>query len=498
MSDHTLPDDLREWPDDPFLLLGVARDVDAKEAKRAYVRLVRKFKPEHEPDKFQRIRGAYEHIEKLIVLRERFGVDLGGDYETDGEQEGEFDDDREGANLLDAAEIILREIDTAHERPQGRRSLPLSPDAEEACAAAWQDVRARRYPDGYAKLLALRERHPGNESVLARLYWLLVVAPQCDTSRVACDFLLEGLLANKLQGPLRTLYFREVYRAPSEALSARAKRLVQAEIDGGPMIDWLECRWHAAGKLGKWSAITEDLMQVRPRFVPDDEYGWGRLLMLAIDQLAWMPAPQAVQAVQLCRQELDTLSHVHRQLSDELDRLDLLIDVAAGWIKLLHDPQVPREWLPLIPLSWTRDFHECLPHLVPILQLAANDPWKTLQHFDRIVHHSPAAASQLGSAIERARYELHAEHDQDPREGHDMCELSKQFFLAMRSDLHNYTLIRRELLRYCCLEAVEPLLLAAAADEIGVPCPSHSSWQDILREDGSISYVYRAYRAMYG
>ena len=60
MSAPELPDDPSDWPSDPFELLGVARGTSEPDIKRAYTRLIRRFKPEHHPDAFRRIREAYE------------------------------------------------------------------------------------------------------------------------------------------------------------------------------------------------------------------------------------------------------------------------------------------------------------------------------------------------------------------------------------------------------------------------------------------------------
>src|SRR5262245_66347645 len=60
MSPPELPENLRDWPDDPFDVLGVRRGDDDAELKRAYTRLIRRFKPEHFPEQFRRIREAYE------------------------------------------------------------------------------------------------------------------------------------------------------------------------------------------------------------------------------------------------------------------------------------------------------------------------------------------------------------------------------------------------------------------------------------------------------
>src|SRR4051812_38918873 len=60
MSVPDLPDDMADWPTDPFALLGVTPGASGADVKRAYTRLLRRFKPEHHPDQFRRIREAYE------------------------------------------------------------------------------------------------------------------------------------------------------------------------------------------------------------------------------------------------------------------------------------------------------------------------------------------------------------------------------------------------------------------------------------------------------
>ena len=68
MSHPALPDDPADWPKNPAELLGVEPGADARELRRAYTRLIRVYKPEQEPEKFQRIRAAYE-----LLLRMRDG-----------------------------------------------------------------------------------------------------------------------------------------------------------------------------------------------------------------------------------------------------------------------------------------------------------------------------------------------------------------------------------------------------------------------------------------
>lgn len=67
-----LPEDPRDWPDDPFALLGVDRNVDEATLRRAYTRRIRQYKPEQSPAEFRRIRDAYETACEELRWRQQF------------------------------------------------------------------------------------------------------------------------------------------------------------------------------------------------------------------------------------------------------------------------------------------------------------------------------------------------------------------------------------------------------------------------------------------
>ena len=65
-SDHQETDGTPDWtllPQEPVAFFGLDEDFDRRDLKRAYGKLIRKFKPETHPAEFQRIRAAYEQLE---------------------------------------------------------------------------------------------------------------------------------------------------------------------------------------------------------------------------------------------------------------------------------------------------------------------------------------------------------------------------------------------------------------------------------------------------
>jgi curved DNA-binding protein CbpA len=49
----------------PYTVLGLAADCDDDAIRRRYLELVRRFSPEHHPEKFAAVRAAYESLRDL-------------------------------------------------------------------------------------------------------------------------------------------------------------------------------------------------------------------------------------------------------------------------------------------------------------------------------------------------------------------------------------------------------------------------------------------------
>jgi curved DNA-binding protein CbpA len=68
----------------PYHVLGVSQDATEAEIKKAYFQLIRKHTPEHDPERFKRIREAYEQLRSADVRSKT-------DVHTFTDPFGEFD-----------------------------------------------------------------------------------------------------------------------------------------------------------------------------------------------------------------------------------------------------------------------------------------------------------------------------------------------------------------------------------------------------------------------
>jgi curved DNA-binding protein CbpA len=66
---------------DPYKVLGLPTDSDDDAIRRRYLELVRRFPPEHHPEKFTAIRAAYESLRDLTT-RVRYRLFEAGEEES--------------------------------------------------------------------------------------------------------------------------------------------------------------------------------------------------------------------------------------------------------------------------------------------------------------------------------------------------------------------------------------------------------------------------------
>ena len=136
---------------------------------------------------------------------------------------------------------------------------------------------------------------------------------------------------------------RELDRRPDEALSPRCTDLLDCASSPGALTDLLEWRFRAAGRLEQFDLISHDVERQRRRVSAIAEEFWGRVVLLAVDQLSWGTTPEIQSLAAAFWKELDEWPHLHMRLDDAIDRTDVLRDVASGWHVLRNTRGAPDE-----------------------------------------------------------------------------------------------------------------------------------------------------------
>ena len=388
MSDG-LPEQPHLWPRDPYRLLGVERDVEARELKRAYTRLIRRFKPEHFPEQFRRIRDAYETIlQRLEIL-------------------GPSADDAPARETLAAR---------AGDRPQAEEEshAPPTPDDEPALApfrrlpsleeqleAPWSAACDGDLAAAYRQLVDLEQRAPGERQVCERLYWLLAAKPELDDQRSRLDWLAAGL-RNGWSGSLAALYGRELAADPAEAAGDRCARLLQTESRPEQLFNLAQSRWEAIepGDL-LVDAIGADLGQLRRNRRLGDDLSWAGLLLAALERLAWAPSGFRESLWQELCEELQSMHHLELRLADDLHRLDMLQELAKDWhaLRRIH---VSAQLLKVVRLSYSRSAWQMDADLDALLAQLNRDLQHAMRLLELVGERGPLVLNRLAAALNQA------------------------------------------------------------------------------------------------
>jgi hypothetical protein len=237
-----LPDDMSGWPADPFALLGVPRGSSETDLKRAYTRLIRRFKPERFPDQFRRIREAYEVAQRMVHWF-RF------DAEPDAPPRSLAVPEPEEPS---GTQPVPRDVDEESAEPLFVRPKPMPgprPYVDEA-DRLWGLATADAAGEGYLGLVDLSRAYHGRVDVPLRLYWLLAADPALDPERTRHTWLSEALTRARLGGPAAELYRRELAADPVVAVGGPYTKIMAVDAPIGNVTTVARWRLAAGGRRG--------------------------------------------------------------------------------------------------------------------------------------------------------------------------------------------------------------------------------------------------------
>jgi hypothetical protein len=382
VTDSSLPDDVNLWSADPYELFGIDRSAGMRELRRAYAALIRRFKPEHHPQQFRRIRDAYEALEWQARWRDR-----GGTIEPQDVDDENFQDRAEPAQTTEPDSQLPKAAavspTSASEPPRAER-----PRAEDDIDVAW----GRAIKDGadwqvlYRQLVQAADRGATDEVLFCRLYWLLMVAPHVDGERKPVDWLAAGLSRNTSTSRLVSLYFEELNRRPQEALQERSRKLLTQPRPIWQLAELARHRWRALRVLDRLEEIAVDQRMLRGPFIAAHEE-WAQLLMAAVEMLVWSNGEAVAIQLGECLREIEQMNDVQLELAGALDRHELLLVIAADYRRYTASfhPDLSRQLLELLPELWLNsDVGQR--HLVEILGAWVDHPELVLDGLESLNH----------------------------------------------------------------------------------------------------------------
>jgi hypothetical protein len=465
MSDLPLPEDIERWPSDPFQLLQVTRQVNEKDLKRAYQRLLRVYRPERFPEEFRKLRDAYDEAASWVQHMAAY---------RDDEQDSSAAADNFGSS---------GDVDPTATSPGSVFEDRLR-DAGE-CAQLGQSLEA------YAQFRRLNEEFPQRVEPYLACYWLLRLDPQLDAGRTPLTWLKSAVKHSSQAEPAWSVYAAELERRPTVALLndvAEEALACASPFDG---LRLFQARWRAAARQDVWRAMKSDLEAIRGSSWWLDRDFWTALMTAALESASFTLNPDAQDIMQWCRTEIDRYPNMHFSMFDALGRLDYLRDLASCVRSL---DMVMTDLKPLVRMlsfATSAEGAELYVELVALVDECGQSPSTLLRRLSSLGESSEIVLPRLQEILNRLSWSLgrYDETDWQPQElRHSVGE-----FLARSPS--TYAEARAALLDFCLQRMASPWDVAAAiADDPRLPTELRDEIAMPIRNDLPLNCAYQAFR----
>jgi hypothetical protein len=462
MSDAALPENLDEWPRDPFALLGVSPTISQRELKRTYTRLIRQYKPERMPEQFRRIREAYEVLLRFAAWNDARNLEAETAPETQADlpdldraaSPGEKNTPQPGAREPTASSAE----DRAQESPDHGPGSILAETSERA----WHLAMEGKLELAYQTLLKLRDKHSGKPALYARLYWLLLAQRDLDPVQTPVSWLLEGLARCSQYGPLLDLCTEELTDDPQQALSPGFTALLE-RAGGSLLVELLERRWDALARLDRWDLASVDLASFRERVCREDEAAWLRLALSLASKSFWAHPRDTDSVVRLCEGHFNELAHLGLTHGDMFDRAELLGQLAReavegrliAWNRgkfAKSLPASPETVLRIVQLFLAGRIDELSEAVEPLLAAVCDQPREGLRVLDVLASLTPFTLMEFGRVVDWLQWN-HAKRERPVHSSEVEEWLGRRLIGELEGDFPS---IRLHILQFCCAESFAP------------------------------------------
>ena len=483
-----LPDDIRDWPSEPYELLGVDKKADTRTLRRAYIRLIRKYKPDREPEKFQLIHEAHERAQQMLEWRESMGNhDAGEEAAQDFTSVSRpMDDDDLGAEAgNDTNDETLKSarrtssspadpFDQFHDTLEQNRLADALAIIEQVDTSKGPRVVGRANLTAYyiSHLFPPGSRGAGDEQADA------LVESDPPVSQQRFDWLMRAVADPGLRFPALERLNLEVDLDPTLATSASFDQFLASCDDAELLSAVYRLRWQSLGPKN-FQTILADFQQLRPRSLLFGDH-WEILIADSMEYTVWNNDPACRDHNQGCWDEISQNHDGHLA-----DSVETLILAAEEWNRM----EVGHDWASLIP-----DARNQLPSMLkrqwlPAARSIASDLRASLAELGRMQQNGPLAMGIFQQGLERLSGILcpsRSDIDWD-----DARELVACFFAGSTSV--DYLLVRREIAEFCIENRIDLLKFGYLADSLQSET-AVVAWSETLCRDTPLNCLFHAGR----
>lgn len=490
--EFVLPEDVTLWPTVPEQILGVSGSASRKDVRRAYSRLIKRFRPEHFPEQFRRLREAYERVVESLQWKERFAsfgfsvsvsdVDAapvidnraptpappGKPFESNSETERSHSEDPEWPTAGS-------DFDRSSPRAASKTEF-TSPEEIWRGVITGGDVHL-----AYQALVRHAKDETANEIDFARLYWLGTLHPEIDQPRPPVSWVIEGMRRHRVPWQLLSLYAISVERHPEEIRTEPSCSLLELMFTENRIVRYAAIRWNAARLLGDFSMIQQDLKQLKRRLF-DDLETWILLLLEAMQNAALNSDPIAAELYVSMGLELRAIleGNPSHHSWDGYEELNNRHEEWRHWRKRTQKPTAEvLQFVELIEQTWSCHSFEAERKIAAYCQEVLNTEQKGLPHWNLLARSCRQLLLKFLELLQNQYRETLLRSDDEtflPR-----AELEQWTKLIVRR-FGGFTQVG--VLEFCLAESVSPDDIANTIDDLFEVLPGDTAvLSNSLRED---------------
>lgn len=413
-----LPENLNEWPSDPYELLCVDKSTDKKTLKKIYTKLIRIYNPNHSPEHFRKIREAYDEILEEQKVAAYF------------------------AQISEEVPDNTEEIETVSVEKETWYSQSLD---------IWQEAIAGNVEEALLKFQEAHNRDPDPDTTL-KLYWLMKLTKRSSSELILC---LEKSIQISADSRVLQAYFRELENEESRALEDDYLNFILnvAGSDIALFRQFVLKRWVGFYKNKNFALIRRDVEEVREHFSLASEDQWALLLLFVHKFISFADGEEVVSMLKQYHSELESIPvSSGGEFDAAMDHYEYLRAVRKVVRKVEID-ELPKEWKKIISDFWVGNEALYRENLRSIMIDWSLNPLDALSSLDNVPYNMRTI---IFTQIKRIVYTFSLSQGpyifiSDAETVGEKC----RYFLQGKEGLR-YPLQRENLLKFCLNEDVAP------------------------------------------
>ncbi|QVL30821.1 hypothetical protein KIH39_18460 [Telmatocola sphagniphila] len=374
MPPEDLPEDLKHWPANPRELFGLSNRFTREDLKRSYNKLIRRFRPEHHPEQFRKIREHYEFLQRF--------------------------EDQEADDLTATSSLIVN-----FEPNSFQPAFTITSTGPEGHTAPqltdfWQMAVDGQLLEAYRGLNRLVTELQATPIHYVQLYWLCELFSEVKNLCPETNWLYEGLKRFGWAEPLTELLRREIFVDATLVNTPEFLELKNLPSTSLHLSHWYQIRYRALWETSDILQFIEDFETLKQHYTEVDEDLAFRLVLQMFDYVAWLPMNEN-RASQLLDRILVYLNSfaMRSDRNYQLDRCESLQLIRLSWKSLqARMPPIPYVF-EILAANWLNDSITCTADYLGFLNSMEIRPIKWLNRLEKVAVVAPVINSLLHAAL---------------------------------------------------------------------------------------------------